>query len=362
MRIETQCPNCDFYILCIGLFLLASTSMGDTPESIRLSNATWAVEILPQSLAVNAYPTGTKTTIPVSSKQMGLGPVTDLSHDGNVVNWRLPDRFLSVRAELIGGSLTFEFVQDAPTDDTQILTWPVIENTEAIQGYILPFFEGSYVPKDDEIWQDFLSERGPINTTAGLSMPFWGLDLGDRTLTYILTNPFNNKILFNKTEASALGMQVSHTFTPNWKEKRYGVRISLGEASPVEPAKQYRQWLQQNGEFVSFAEKIKQTPEAEKLLGAVHAYLWGGKMLSRYDVTDWKAFATKLSRGSNERAAETVEGRIFSRLNTEAQNALREIAQSNYPSNYVQRVVSRAISKQLEKPNFYKPYAWAEFL
>ena len=81
-------------------------------------------------------------------------------------------------------------------------------------------------------------------------------------------------------------------------------------------------------------------------------------MLSRYDVTDWKAFATKLSRGSNERATETVEGRIFSRLNTEAQNAIREIVASDYPSNYVRRLVSRAISQQLEKPNFYNPSAW----
>ena len=309
-------------------------------------------------LAVNAYPAGTKITTQVSAEQTGFGPVTDFSHNGNVAKWKLPERFLSVRTELIGDSLTFEFIQDAPIDDTQSLKWPVIADPESIHAYIFPFFEGSYVPKDDKTWQDFLSERGPINTTAGLSMPFWGLDLGDQTLTYILTNPFNNRMLFNKTEAATLGMQVSHAFTPNWKEKRYGVRISLGEASPVEPAKQYRQWLQQNGEFVSFAEKIEQTPEAAKLLGAAHAYLWGGKLLSRYDVTDWKVFAAKLSRGGNEWTAKTVAARIFSRLNTEAQNAVREIVQSDHPSNYVRRVVSRAISQQLEKPNFYNPSAW----
>ena len=223
--------------------------MSDTLESIRLSNTTWAVEIVPQSLAVNAYPVDTKTAVQISSGQTGFGTATDFSHEGNVVSWKLPERLLSVRAELIGDSLTFEFIQDTPTDDTQSLTWPVIENTEAIQGYIFPFFEGSYVPTDDPTWQDFLSQRGPINTTAGLSMPFWGLDFGKRTLTYILTNPFNNQILFSKTAADDLGMQVSHTFTPNWEQKTYGMHISLGAASPVEPAKQYRQWLQQNGEF-----------------------------------------------------------------------------------------------------------------
>lgn len=347
-------------ILSIGIFLLASISMSDTLTSVRFNNEIWDVEILTESLAVYAYPAGTNITIPISSKQQGFGTVTDFSHKDGVISWKLPERSLSVRVELEWqqDSLTIEFTQDGDTSEAQSLTWPVIENTESIHAYILPFFEGSYVPKDDEMWQDFLSERGPINTTAGLSMPFWGLDLGDRILTYILTNPFNNKIRFHKTATSTLGMQVSHTFTPNWKEKKYGVRISLGEASPVEPAKQYRKWLQQNGEFVSFAEKIEQTPEAEKLLGAAHAYLWGGKLLSRSDVTDWKAFATELSRGGDEWTAENVQARIFSRLNTEAKKAIQEIAESVHPSNYAQRVVSRAISQQLEKPNFYNPSAW----
>ncbi|RKU39112.1 hypothetical protein C6496_03365 [Candidatus Poribacteria bacterium] len=338
---------------------MASIGMSDTLEKTHLSNDIWNIEITPQSLAVNAYPIGTNITIPISSKQLGFGPVTDFSHEGNVSSWKFPERSLSVRAELIRDSLTIEFTQDTDTNKAQSLTWPVIKDTASIHGYIFPFFEGSYVPKDDAIWQGFLSERGPINTTAGLSMPFWGLDLGDKTLTYILTNPFNNKIRFHKTPTSTLGMQVSHTFTPNWKEKRYGVRISLGEASPVAPAKQYRRWLQQNGEFVSFAEKIAQTPEAEKLLGAAHAYLWGGKMLSRYDVTDWKAFAAKLSRGGDEWTAKIVAARIFSRLSAEAKKAIQEIAGSAYPSNYARRVVSRAISQQLEKPNFYNPSAWA---
>ena len=348
-----------FYILSIGVFLLAAIGMSATPETVRLSNTTWDIEIVPQSLAVNAYPVNTEITGPVSSGQTGFGTATDFSHDGNVVSWKLPERFLTVRIELMEDALMVEFTQEGPADETQTLTFPVIEDTESIQGYIFPFFEGSYVPKDDTTWQDFLHEQGPINTTAGLSMPFWGLDLGERTLTYILTNPFNNKISFSKTAGAALGMRVSHAFTPNWERKTYGMRISLGEGSAVAPAKQYREWLQQNGEFVSFAEKVKQTPEAEKLLGAAHVYLWGGKLLSQYDVTDWKKFAAQLSRGGDEWTAKNVEARIFSRLNTETKAAVREIVQAPHPSNYILRGVSRAISEQLEKPDFYDPYAWA---
>lgn len=264
-----------FYILSVGVFLLTSIGMSDTLESIRFSNAVWDVEIVPQSLAVNVYPADTDITVRASLGQTGLGPVSDFTHEGSGISWKLPERVLTVHVEQSRDSLTIEFIQDDPANDPQNFTWPLIENTESIHGYIFPFFEGSYVPKDDITWRDFLRDRGPINTTAGLSMPFWGLDLGERTLTYILTNPFNNQIHFSETSTSDLGMRVSHAFTPNWKRKRYGVRLSLGTASPVAPAKQYRQWLIEKGEFVSFTEKIKSVPEAEKLLGAAHVYLWG---------------------------------------------------------------------------------------
>ena len=328
--------------------------IGAAPETVRLSNATWTVDIVPQSLAVNAYPMGEGTAVPVSSGQTGFGDVTEFSQEGNVIGWRFPDRFLTVRFELVEASLSVEFVQDELEGDTSSLTWPLIEDSQTLRAYILPFFEGSYVPKDDVKWRDFLSKRGPINTTAGLSMPFWGLDLGDRTLTYILTNPFNNQIHFSETSSSALGMKVSHAFTPNWKRKTYGLRISFGAASPVDPAKQYRQYFMKNTEYVSFAEKIKKTPEAEKLLGAAHVYLWGGKLLSEYDVTDWKAFATRLSSDS------AVAKQVWRRLNAEAQEIVRDITQSDYSANYSRRAVSRAISEQLEKPAFYNAFAWVE--
>ena len=340
--------------LSIGMFLLTSIGMSDTLESVRFSNAVWDVEIFPQSLAVNVYPAGTDITVRVSSGQMGLGPVTGFSHEGEGVSWRLPEHFLTVHVASLKDSLTIEFIQDDPANNTQNFTWPVIENTESIHGYIFPFFEGSYVPKDDITWRDFLCDRGPINTTAGLSMPFWGLDLGERTLTYILTNPFNNQIHFNETETSDLGMRVSHAFTPNWERKRYGVRLSLGAGSPVEPAKQYRQWLIGNGAFVSFAEKIEKVPAAENLLGAAHIYLWNGKLLSQYDVTDWKAFATRLSGNS------VVAKQLWTQLNTETQGIVRDIAQSDYSSTHSRRVVSRAFSEHLEKPGFYDAAAWAE--
>ena len=194
-----------FYVLSIGVFLLTSINISAAPEMVCLRNAVWTVDIDPQSLAVETYPADSEISVPISWEQTGLGTITEFSQEDNTVSWRLPARFLTVRFELIDDTLSVEFIQDKRTNDALSVTWPVIEDFESLRGYILPFFEGSYVPKDDVTWRDFLCERGPINTTAGLSMPFWGLHLADRTLTYILTNPFN----LNRTICITITIRVS---------------------------------------------------------------------------------------------------------------------------------------------------------
>lgn len=325
------------YGMCIGVFLMHAIGFSAAPEIVRLSNEKWTVEIAPQSLEVLARPTG-KPTVPISEGQTGLGNATALVQHENRASWELPEASLTVSVELIDASFSVEFVSATAGN----LTWPIIPDTQALHGYMLPFFEGSYVPKDDKLWQDFLSEQGPINTTAGLAMPFWGVDFGEWTLTYILTNPFNNRLSFKATMESGLGMQLSHAFMPNWEKKVYGVRIALGEASPVAPAKHYRRWLMQNAEFVTFAEKVAKLPAAEKLLGAAHIYLWGGSLLSRYDITDRQAFAAKLNGETSSRLSGAKE--LWEQLNPEAQQVLKE----GLPDAYAQRVVCRALSELLE--------------
>ena len=330
--------------------------IGAVPETVHLRDAGWTVEIDPRSLAVRAVQGGTgDATVPISVGQTGLGDVTDFTHNGNKVQWKLPKLSVTVRFELTAESLAVEFTKEPFERETFSVTWPVIADFEALRAYILPLFEGIYVPKDDATWREFLSKRGPINTTAGLSMPFWGVDLGDRTLTYILTHPFNNQIRFSEAASEGLEMQVSHSFKPNWEQETYGFRISFGAGSPVAPAQRYREYLIARDEFVPFSEKIARTPEAEKLLGAVHVYLWDGKLLSEYDVTDWKRFATELSSG----AVDSVAAHIFLKLNSEAREIVRNLTGADYISVYSRRVISRALSELLEKRDFYDASTWA---
>ena len=84
------------------------------PETVCLSNSVWAVDITTQSIAVNAYPIGEKTAVPISSAQTGFSNVTEFTQKDNAVSWKLPEHFLTVRFELIGELLFVEFIQDKP--------------------------------------------------------------------------------------------------------------------------------------------------------------------------------------------------------------------------------------------------------
>ncbi len=344
-------------MLSVAIFSFVATPTIAVPDTVRLSNATWTLDIVPASLAVTAYPAGETTAVPLSVPHPALGGATEFSQDGNTLRWRLPARSLTVRLELLADSLSVEFTQDPSTQTESELTWPTVSDFDALRAYILPLFEGSYVPKGDKKWQRFLMEQSPMNTTAGLAMPFWGVDLGTRTLTYILTNPFNNKIRFNGTTEGALDtldMSVTHTFTRNRARGTYGVRVSLDEGSPVAPAKRYRRFLQEKGEFVSFAEKMERLPAAEKLLGAPHVYLWGSDLLSRYDVTDWKRFAAELTSDT------PLATHVRTHLNAEAQQLIAEMTEMDFISKYARQVVSRSLSEYLSEPDFYRPALWAD--
>jgi hypothetical protein len=151
--------------------------------------------------------------------------------------------------------------------------WPIVGEDPRVRAYILPLAEGSYVPVEDTRWLGHLMGRSPMKAIEALSMPFWGLALQSRTLTYMLTNQFNNQLVFEDW-AGRIGMRFTHEFTRNWERKEYGLIIRLGPPIPLEPARQYRRWLQQEGQFVSLRDKIRQVPQVEKLLGAAHIYLW----------------------------------------------------------------------------------------
>ena len=141
---------------------------------------------------------------------------------------------------------------------------PKPENTtsafQAIATAVPGIQVSAHLPKMAAQMKDCALLRG-MSTTEGLSMPFWGQDYGGHAVTYLLTNPFNNALAF-RDAAGKLTAQLTHHFTRNHPVKEYGLQVSLGSGSPVEPARRYRRWLMDRGEFASMREKIRRTPDA----------------------------------------------------------------------------------------------------
>ncbi|MEZ6191768.1 MAG: glycoside hydrolase [Phycisphaerales bacterium] len=259
---------------------------------------------------------------------------------------------MSFTAELQGSRLTMRFVSEGPGK----ITWPVIPAQQSLKAYILPMFEGVYAPIDDKVWMDHLVDYGPMDTTADLSMPFVGLDYGEQTVTYIFGNIFDNRVVFERDE-QGVKASVTHGYRANWDRWEYTVVVELGDGSPITPAKKFRDYLVERGELATMAQKIEANPNAARLLGAAHAYLWDVGVFSHLDVTDWKGFCAKLIEEGDvglDTPASTAEnpaplGRlIWFTFDDEAKKAARQIVENQWPGAYAQKVVAGAVSAYLE--------------
>lgn len=120
---------------------------------------------------------------------------------------------------------------------TCTVTWPLVKHDIRRTSLIIPFHEGSYIPLSDRIWREYLL-KDTFNTTESLSMPFWGLECGSYTVTYMIDNPFYNGISF-RMEKGTVTSVFTHAFSDKFD---VGVPITYNiwvdeKASPIIPAK-----------------------------------------------------------------------------------------------------------------------------
>ena len=331
--------------------LFLSTGL-NAAELISIHNDGCSASIDPATLEIHLK-SGAWPAVLVSAAQTNLGGIADLEKGAARATWSLPDRKVSVTFALQGDRLLAHVLATEPGE----FIFPIIPATASAKGWILPFFEGVYAPCGDTKWETFLTNRGELNTTADLTMPFIGLDYGSFTLTCILTNPFNNQIEFRLSPEKRLQAHLTHQFTRNHPVMEYGVVFEVGTNSLVEPARIYRQWLIQRGEFVSFKDKIHKTPEAEKLLGAAHAYLWGHELLTQADVTDWKKLAQEL-KAQGEAPSPSPGMRVWSLMTPEARGFLTNLLQSEWPDGYMKSQIAADLDRLLRQRDLYDEPSW----
>lgn len=221
------------------------------------------------------------------------------------------------------------------------LTFLRQSGSELGNALILPIAEGHYIPVNHSVWQTFLSsELHKINTTQDLSLPLWSNEYSHFSASWLLLNPYNNQIQFDLSKHSQLSLTLSHQFTRLAADRPMIFQLSISEKDPLAGAKLYRQWLIDNQLFERFSDKIKKTPEAGKLIGATHLYLWGSDLLAVKDVRNWTEFISLL------KSEKGFAGELTARFDKEAKGILLK-AGSN-PDRYQKKVLINAVNEALK--------------
>lgn len=227
---------------------------------------------MPAQLGLWGKPVGDAQEITLASPTGRPEPIADLKVRKDGLSWRVPQKALLVEARLTESVLSIRLT----TTREQILEWPTTGTDPHAVAAIFPESEGLYIPVTDPFWLKMRDQTRGLcrDTWGGISMPFWGFQFERATVAYFLPDDLRSEVCFGNS-GERLFLNTTHQFLKRDGLPPYEIRIALTENSPIGPAMAYRKWLIKTGRFVSFAQKVKRTPEAVKLLGAMHAYLLG---------------------------------------------------------------------------------------
>ncbi|RCS21576.1 hypothetical protein DUT91_23200 [Phyllobacterium salinisoli] len=312
-------------------FLLASFP---AYAAVILQNDKWFVTLEPETLAIAAQPAKGRA-VDLSS---GVVPhtVNGLKVGSDFATWHWDDGSYTISARLKEGDLSLSIAAKAP-GSLAMLSQPMAAWGK---GLIFPLAEGAYIPIGNKVWKNFLLERlAEFNTSQDISLPLWGLDHESFSLSWILTNPFNNTARFTQ-DGDGIGLSLEHEFTTLDYKTPMTMLLHLGDADALAGAKRYREWLIAEEKFEPLAEKIVASPEAAKLIGAAHTYLWGNGLISIDDVKDWARFLAIL-KGDSKLAKD-----IRQRFEGEPLAVLKEI--EGKPYQYQQLVLVRAFNAAMD--------------
>src|SRR5579883_1298544 len=184
--------------------------------------------------------------------------------------FRLPALDLAVDAAVERGALRVRVSSSRAKE----LAWPR-PPSDGVRALALPIDEGLYLPATDPFWAARFREEDCRTAYGGLSMPFFGLDRADsRGTAYVIASDIGTRVCVG-ARGDALAVVAKHAFSVRDGSAPYEIVFAPTDGSPIGAALAYRDWLRARGGFVSLAEKTATHPRAERLRGAIHAYLWG---------------------------------------------------------------------------------------
>lgn len=172
---------------------------------------------------------------------------------------------------------------DVMPDSQSLPPWGLpLSTAEAL---LLPLGEGVFVPARNAFWLKRLGSAklrmpgGDAQQAGELAAPFWGYDLRgvEGTASFIMHTHDRTRLHIDAGAGNnaALTSSLSHKFLDGSELVPFELSIALTAKTPIAPALHYRRYLQEKGALKTLAERAKENPELHKLVGAMHAYMWG---------------------------------------------------------------------------------------
>ncbi|MGN7972940.1 glycoside hydrolase [Serratia sp. 22264] len=293
-------------------------------DALLLQQGAARFDIDPATLQITAGKT-------IVNQAQAAQAVADLQSTPTQARWQWPDSAMQVSARLEDGDLRLGF----NTHRAQTLNWFTLP--QQADTLLLPIGEGSRIPLDNAVWQQYLvKEMTPLDTNWDLKLPLWSLEQQGKVYSWLLLTPFSNQVNFANAK-SVFSMLSSHQFNRFNQQQTFDVLLHVGE-TPLSGARRYRQYLQQSGQFSSLRDKIRSAPEGEKLIGATHIYLWGDKLLAPADVKNWPGLLSWLTSPPGEA--------LRQKMDAENQQTLRQLA-GKTPESWQQLTLIDALNQAL---------------
>jgi len=227
-------------------------------------------DVVPETFELNVYRNGVKEQASNGLRPM---PVTGLIKSNSHVSWVYPTRHISIDIKQKKNYLDVTI----NSEGKERLVWPRLQ----ADSYMLPLWEGKYIPATDSSWSAFLKGQD-YDFLESFSMGFLASNKPKYAIVYVLKNLCNNKVDFNTD--SAIKINFVHEFTSIDKQKTYGFRIYLTDNKPLAITQVYKHYIQEKGRFETLEQKALINPNVRKLYGAPQVYFWTHGIITQKDI------------------------------------------------------------------------------
>lgn len=342
-KMKKQCGS--LFLAAILLTGCSGEKIGESPKAeketstIEQQMKPVAYEVEPEQFSLSIGNGGAKTTVSLSGKKR---KVKNLVKEEEKTSWEYPDEKIAVSIQPKEDYLHVTITSKA-TEDNEF-QWPKVSGKD----YYMPFGEGKRIPQTDLAWKNYLKGK-EFTTLEQLSMPFWAAADGEHAVLYIMENPYRNNMIFSDDDT--IQFSLVHQYPKIDPEKSNSFRIYLTEDNPVSVAKIYRQYVKEQGKFVTLEQKAEKNSDIRKLYGAPQIYLWGENLIAAEDI-NWQSFVASISSSVSQHmiglASQTETGE-------EAKTVWNAIANQDYVDQYQKNIVCRYLSEILKLKTFYNP-------